>query len=92
MDGGDDLLVTGRILSKAVSCVVHCIADTSMAPTGTRSSVQECAISIALMMFGLILERFMTLFKGVLASAQPLMKCDKQRQRAKENKPATVNW
>lgn len=67
--------------------------DTTLAP-GTRSSVQECAISIALMMFGLILERFMTLFKGVLASAVGLKKCDKQRpeQQPKATTKPVVNW
>lgn len=65
-------------------------ADTELAP-GTRSSVQECAISIALMMLGLILERFMALFKEVLAAAAELRKCDKKEKRApKEKMP--VNW
>lgn len=68
--------------------VVSLPSDTALAP-GTRSSVQECAISIALMMFGLILERFMTLFKGILASADGLKKCDKPRQ-PKERK--RVDW
>lgn len=62
-------------------------ADTSLAP-GMRSSLQECAISIALMMFGLILERFMTQLRGVVASADKL-KCDNPKEA---RKPAKFSW
>jgi hypothetical protein len=43
------------------------LADTNLAP-GARSEVQECALCIGLLMFGIILERFIVVIKDALHS------------------------
>ena len=42
------------------------MTDPSIAP-GAKSEVQECAISISLLMFGIILERFLYIIKESLS-------------------------
>lgn len=54
--------------------VYYVFPDPTIVP-GARSAVQECAISIALMMFGLILEKFVQLLKDILAAAATTADC-----------------
>ncbi|XP_058832395.1 uncharacterized protein LOC131690537 isoform X2 [Topomyia yanbarensis] len=47
------------------------LKDASIAP-GARSEVQECALSIGLLMFGIILERFIHVIQGASATASTI--------------------
>lgn len=57
-------------------------ADPHVASAQVRSEVQECAIAVGLLMFGIILERFIEVVKeslndGVAPAAKPGQSVDK---------------
>ncbi|XP_055683331.1 telomerase-binding protein EST1A isoform X2 [Lutzomyia longipalpis] len=61
----------------AIDCTQ--LRDPSIAPGG-RSEIQECAISIALIMFGIMLERFVTIIRETLSPGSTLSTTSGSRQ------------